>query len=230
MEQMKQIMIRDIPQNERPRERMLKYGSESLSNVELLAILLRTGSQNESVIQLAHSVMSKIETLQGFYDISLEELTNIRGIGPAKAIQIKAGIELGKRVLQQVPQAKFSIQMPGDAARYIEDDIKYLKQEHFITLMLDTKNQVISKETISIGTLNSSIVHPREVFKPAIKKSVSAIILAHNHPSGDPTPSREDIEVTKRLVKAGELLGIDVLDHIIIGDSKYISFKEEGFI
>lgn len=228
--QMKQIMIRDIPENERPRERMLKYGAESLSNIELLAILLRTGSPNESVIQLAHSVMSRLETLQGFYDISLEELTNIRGIGPAKAIQIKAGLELGKRVLKQMPQAKYSIHSPADAANYIIDDIKFLKQEHFIILLLDTKNQVISKETISIGTLNSSIVHPREVFKPAIKKSISAIILAHNHPSGDPTPSREDIEITKRLIKAGEILGIDVLDHIVIGDSKYISFKEEGLL
>lgn len=230
MEEMKQIMIRDIPVSERPRERMLKYGSGGLSNIELLAILLRTGSKNESVIQLAQSVMSRIETLRDFHDISLEELTKIRGIGPAKAIQIIAGIELGKRVFQQVSHIKFSIHMPGDAARYIEDDIKYLKQEHFITLLLDTKNQIISKETISVGTLNSSIVHPREVFRPAIKKSVSAIILVHNHPSGDPTPSKEDIEVTKRLVKAGELLGIGILDHIIIGDAKYISFKEEGLI
>ncbi len=230
MEQMKQIMIKDIPESERPRERMLRYGSGGLSNIELLAILLRTGSQNESVIQLAQSVMSRLETLQDFHEISIEELTKIRGIGPAKAIQIIAGIELGRRVFQQVPQIKFSIHMPGDAARYIEDDIKYLKQEHFITLLLDTKNQIISKETISVGTLNSSIVHPREVFKPAIKKSISSIILVHNHPSGDPTPSKEDIEVTKRLVKAGELLGIGILDHIIIGDSKYMSFKEEGLI
>ncbi|MGD9677322.1 MAG: DNA repair protein RadC [Vulcanibacillus sp.] len=227
---MKQIMIRDIPVSERPRERMSKYGAVSLSNVELIAILLRTGGPNESVIQLANSVMAKVETLEGFYDISLEELTNIKGIGPAKAIQIKAGIELGKRVVRQLPQVKYSIHSPKDAAEYLIDDIKFLKQEHFIILLLDTKNQIISKETISIGTLNSSIVHPREVFKPAIKKSVSAIILAHNHPSGDPTPSKEDIEITKRLTKAGEILGIDVLDHIIIGDSKYISFKEEGLL
>lgn len=228
MEKMKQIMVRDIPVEERPRERMLQYGPESLSNAELLAILLRTGSSRESVFQLAHKILSEMETLQNLYEISIEELTKIRGIGPAKAIQIKAAIELGKRIIKQVSMDKIPVRSPGDVADYLMEDLKYLKQEHFIALLLDTKNQIVAKETISIGTLNSSLVHPREVFKPAIKKSVSAIIIVHNHPSGDPTPSREDIEVTKRLAKAGEILGIDVLDHVIIGDSKYTSLKDKG--
>lgn len=230
MKQMKHIMVRDIPQSERPRERMLKYGAENLSNAELLAILLRTGSSNESVLQVAQNVLVQTETLENLYDISFEELMKIRGIGSAKAIQIKAGIELGRRVVRQTQEEKFAISKPEDAANYIMEDIKYLKKEHFITLLLNTKNQIISKETISIGNLNSSIVHPREVFKPAIKKSVSAIIMVHNHPSGDPTPSKEDIEVTRRLIKAGEILGIDVLDHIIIGGSEHLSFKVEGLM
>ncbi|WP_084024479.1 RadC family protein [Vulcanibacillus modesticaldus] len=230
MEQMKQIMVRDIPKDERPRERMIRFGPQSLSNVELLAILLRTGSSNESVFQLAQKVLSELETLQNLNDVTLEELTKIKGIGPAKAIQIKGAIELGRRVVKSIPQDKIQIRSPRDVANFILEDMKHLKQEHFIALLLDTKNQIIAKETISIGSLNSSIVHPREVFKPAIKKSVSAIIVVHNHPSGDPTPSKEDIEVTNRLVEAGNILGIDLLDHVIIGDSRYISLKDRGML
>jgi len=228
VEQIKQVMVRDLPSDERPRERMLQYGAGSLNNTDLLAILLRTGSTNESVMQLAQRILSKLETLQSLHDVSIEELTNIKGIGPAKAIQLKAAIELGKRIAKSSPQDKFAIRSPQDVADYIMEDVRYLKQEHFITLLLDTKNHVIGKETISVGSLNASIVHPREVFKPAIKKSASSIIAIHNHPSGDPTPSREDIEVTKRLSQAGNIIGIDVLDHIIIGDSNYISLKDKG--
>lgn len=229
MDGLKQIMVKDIPSSERPRERMIEFGPESLNNAELLAILLRTGSANESVLTLAQRIISQIGELRGLYDITIEELTKVKGIGPAKAIQIKAAIELGKRVTKEHSlNRNNSIRSPKDVADYIMEDLRHLKQEHFVTLLLDTKNNVIAKETISIGTLNSSIIHPREVYKPAIKKSVSAIIVAHNHPSGDPTPSREDIEVTKRLKEAGEILGIDLLDHIIIGDSKYFSLKDKG--
>lgn len=228
MEQMKQIMVRDIPQADRPRERMLEIGPEGLSNAELLAIILRTGSTNESVFQLAHKVLAELEMLHNLQEITIEELTMIRGIGPAKAIQIKAAIELGRRVYRNIEDEKITIRSPRDVANYLIEELRYLKKEHFIAVLLDTKNKVIAKETISIGTLNSSIVHPREVFKPAIKKSVSAIIVVHNHPSGDPTPSREDIEVTKRLIKAGEIVGIDLLDHIIIGGSDFFSLKDKG--
>lgn len=229
MEQMKQIMVKDIPVDERPRERMIYYGADSLSNVELLAILLRTGSSNESVFQLAQKILSEMETLQNLLDVTIEELTKIRGIGPAKAVQLKAAIELGKRIAKHSPQDKVTIRSPKDVADYLMEDMRYLKQEQFVALLLDTKNQILAKEVITIGTLNSSIVHPREVFKPAIKKSVSAIIVAHNHPSGDPTPSREDIDVTKRLAQAGEVLGIDLLDHLVIGDGRYTSLKDKGF-
>jgi len=230
MEEMKQIMVRDIPQNERPRERMLQFGAQSLSNADLLAILLRTGSTNESVFHLAHKILAELQSLQNLYETTIEELTKIKGIGPAKAIQIKAAIELGKRIAKQSSEEKVTVHSPQDVANYLMEDMRVLKQEHFLVLLLDTKNQIVSKETISIGTLNASLVHPREVYKPAIKKSVSAIIIAHNHPSGDPTPSQEDIEVTKRLMKAGEILGIDLLDHVIIGDFRYYSLKDKELI
>ena len=228
MEIGKQIMVRDVPLAERPRERLLHVGASSLSNAELLAILLRTGSSNESVLMLAQKILAELETLHNLYDVTIEELTKIKGVGPAKAVQLKAAIELGKRIVLQSPIDRVSIRSPKDVSHYIMEDMRYLKQEHFIALLLNTKNQIIGKETVTVGTLNSSLVHPREVFKPAIKKSSSAIIVVHNHPSGDPTPSKEDIDVTNRLIKAGELLGIDVLDHIVIGDNAYISLKEKG--
>ena len=230
MDEQKQIMVKDIPINERPRERMLHFGSDSLSNAELLAILLRTGSSSDSVLSLAQKVLSEIGSIQALHEIAIEELTNIKGIGPAKAIQIKAAIELGKRVAGQNYMDRVTIRSPKDVADYLMEDLRHLKQEHFLALLLDTKNNVIAKEIISIGTLNASIIHPREVYKPAIKKSVSAIIAVHNHPSGDPTPSREDIEVTKRLKEAGDILGIDLLDHVIIGNQRYVSLKDKGLI
>lgn len=230
MDSEKRIMVKDIPVNERPRERMINYGSESLSNAELLAILLRTGSSTESVFNLAQRILAEIGQIQGLHEISINELTKIKGIGPAKAIQIKAAIELGRRIAKASNSEKYTVRSPKDVADYLMEDLCYLKQENFISLLLDTKNNIVAKETISIGTLNSSIIHPREVFKPAIKKSISAIIVVHNHPSGDPTPSREDIEVTKRLKNAGDILGIELLDHIIIGDHKYISLKDKGLI
>lgn len=222
------IMVKDVPLAERPRERLLQVGASFLSNAELLAILLRTGSSNESVLHLAQKILAELETLHNLHDVTIEELTKIKGIGPAKAVQIKAAIELGKRIVLQSPIDRVSIRSPKDVAHYIMEEMRYLKQEHFIALLLNTKNQIIGKETITVGTLNSSLVHPREVFKPAIKKSSSAMIVVHNHPSGDPTPSKEDIDVTHRLVNAGELIGIDVLDHIVIGDNAYISLKEKG--
>lgn len=229
MDDVKQIMVKDIPINERPRERMIEYGPESLSNTELLAILLRTGSQNESVFSLAHKVLSELQGLQNLYDITIEELTRIKGVGPAKAIQIKAALELGKRAARISTQEKMTIRSPRDVSNYLMEDMRFLKQEHFVALLLDTKNNIVSKETITVGILNSSLIHPREIFKPAIKKSISSIIVVHNHPSGDPTPSKEDIEVTKRIYEAGKILGIELLDHVIIGDYKYFSLKDKGY-
>jgi len=195
-----------------------------------LAILLRTGTRSESVLQLAQRLLIRFEGLHLLKDATLEELTKIEGIGEAKAIQILAAIELGRRIGNIAQQERYVIRSPEDGARYLMEEMRFLTQEHFVCLYLNTKNQVIHKQTVFIGSLNASIVHPREIFKEGLKRSAASIICFHNHPSGDPTPSREDIDVTKRLKECGKILGIELLDHIIIGDRKYISLKEKGYL
>ncbi|AIQ43254.1 DNA repair protein RadC [Paenibacillus sp. FSL R7-0297] len=224
------FMLRDLPHEERPRERMMHYGAESLSQAELLAILLRTGAQNESAIHIAQRLLGITGGLRGLADLSIEELTTIKGIGPAKAVQLKAGIELGRRMANSRLTEPVIIRSPQDAAEILTEQLRYLQKEHFICLFLNTKNHVIAQETLSMGSLNASIVHPREVFRAAMKCSSAAIICAHNHPSGDPTPSPEDISLTSRLMQAGEIVGIDVLDHLVIGDSSFVSLKEKGYM
>ncbi len=224
------MLIRDFPKDERPRERFLQDGAQSLSNQELLALLLRTGTQNESVMQLSNKLISHFEGLRLLKDASVEEMISIRGIGEAKAIQILAAVELGRRISNFTDQDRYVIRSPEDCANYCMNDMRFLTQEHFVCLYLNTKNQVLHKQTIFIGSLNSSIVHPREVYKEAFRRSAASIICVHNHPSGDPTPSREDIEVTKRLAECGKIIGIDILDHVIIGDKKYVSLKEKGYL
>ncbi|MFC7393189.1 RadC family protein [Scopulibacillus cellulosilyticus] len=224
------LMIRDVPKEERPRERLIKEGAHVLSNQELLAIILRTGTREESVLQLSHRLLHKFEGLTLLKEASVEELESVKGIGKTKAVQLIAAIELGRRVSQLRNEERYVIRSPEDGAKYVMEDMRFLAQEHFVCLYLNTKNQVLYQKTIFIGSLNASIVHPREVFKEALRRSAASIICFHNHPSGDPTPSREDIEVTKRLVECGMLLGIDVLDHIIIGDQIFISLKEKGIV
>jgi DNA repair protein RadC len=224
------LMIRDFPEDERPRERLISDGPESLANHELLAILLRTGTKDESVLQLANRLLNHFEGLRLLKDATIEEMTSIKGIGTAKAVQILAAIELGRRISRLQYNERYVIRSPEDGAKYVMDDMRFLSQEHFVALYLNTKNQVIHRKTVFIGSLNASIVHPREVFKEAIKRSAASIICAHNHPSGDPTPSREDIEVTKRLVECGRMIGIELLDHLIIGDRKFVSLKEKGYV
>ncbi|WP_044022696.1 RadC family protein [Bacillus sp. SG-1] len=223
-------MIRDYPTDERPRERMVQSGAASLSNQELLAIILRTGTKSESVLQLANRVLTTFEGLRLLKEASLEEIMNIKGIGLAKAVQIMAALEIGRRIGNLAYDDRYSIRSPEDGANYVMNDMRFLSQEHFVCLYLNTKNQVLHKQTIFIGSLNASIVHPREVFKEAFRRSAASIICIHNHPSGDPTPSREDIEVTKRLVECGKIIGIEVLDHLIIGEKKYVSLKEKGYL
>lgn len=224
------LMIRDFPKEERPRERFIQDGPGSLSNQELLALLLRTGTKDESVLQLANRLISTFEGLRLLKDASIEEITAIKGIGEAKAIQILASVELGKRVSSLNYQDRYVIRSPEDCANYCMDEMRFLSQEHFVCLYLNTKNQVLHKQTVFIGSLNASIVHPREVYKEAFRRSAASIICLHNHPSGDPTPSREDIEVTKRLVECGKIIGIDLLDHLIIGEKKFVSLKEKGYL
>lgn len=224
------MLIRDYPKEERPRERFLQDGPQSLSNQELLALLLRTGSRDESVLQLSGRLINSFKGLRLLKEASVEELTVIKGIGEAKAIQILASVELGRRINNLNDQDRYVIRSPEDGANYCMEEMRFLSQEHFVCLYLNTKNQVLQKTTVFIGSLNASIVHPREVFKEAFKRSAASIICLHNHPSGDPSPSREDIEVTKRLVECGKIIGIEVLDHIIIGEHKYVSLKEKGYL
>ncbi|KZE75176.1 RadC family protein [Paenibacillus elgii] len=224
------MTLRDVPSEDRPRERMMLYGAQALSNAELLAILLRTGTYQESAVHVAQRLLLECGGLRMLTDMSMEQLTEIKGIGEAKALQIQAGIELGRRLARSTMNETVTIRSPQDVAALLMEDLRYLQKEHFVCLFLNTKNHVIGQETLSMGSLNASIVHPREVFRAAIKRSSASIVCAHNHPSGDPTPSPEDVEITKRLVQAGEIIGIDVLDHIVIGDKRYVSLKELGFM
>ena len=180
------LMIRDVHVSDRPRERLLRQGASSLSNQELIAILLRTGTKQESVLHLANSVLNYFEQIQELKNASIEEITAVKGIGQAKAVQLLAAIELGKRLAQQKTDDKFTIRSPKDAATYLMHDMTSLKQEHFVVLFLNVKNQILHKQTIFIGSLNASIVHPREIFREAVKRSAASIICAHNHPSGNP--------------------------------------------
>lgn len=222
--------LSNVPVTEMPRERMISQGLDALSNVELIAILLRTGSSGESVMNLAHRVLGYTGGIRQFLDISLEELTQVKGIGTAKAVQLLAGIELGRRIARTTPEERWIIRSPEDVSKLMMEELRHLTQERFVCLFLNTKNQVLAQHTVFIGSLNSSVVHPREVFKEAIRRSSASIICLHNHPSGDPTPSKEDIEVTKRLIQVGQIIGIDVLDHVIIGDGRFYSLKEKGCI
>lgn len=224
------LTLKEMPAELRPRERLLSVGAVSLSNIELLAILLRTGTKQMSAVDLAAQLFAHFKDLTGLLDATVEELAVVKGVGPVKAVQIKAALEIGRRLALMPATKRTIIQSPDDAALLMMDNMRYLDREHFKAILLNTKNQVLAVETISIGTLNSSVVHPRELFKVAIKKSSANIILVHNHPSGDPTPSREDIDITRRIQEGGEILGISVLDHLIIGDNKFVSLKSKGII
>jgi len=218
--------VHDLPLGERPRERLFKLGSEALSAPEILALILGRGIKGESVMMTSQKLLSRFGSLKGVANASVEELTQTRGIGPAKAAQIKAALELSKRLEVDVDdKPKRVLKSPEDVAAEMRGRLKGKKKEHFWVICLDTRNRLINCKPVSIGSLDTSIVHPREVFKEAVSSSAASVIFVHNHPSGDPEPSKEDIELTKRLVKAGEIVGIDVLDHIIVCDKSYLSLK-----
>lgn len=222
--------MKELPEDIRPRERLLKEGAEALSEIELLAILLGTGSREATALELASLVMARFKSLRSLVDATVEELSEVKGVGPAKASQVKAALELARRLSQFSDLPRPVIKSPDDAAGLVMEEMRHLDREHFRALLLNTRNQVIGMDKVSVGTLNSSTVHPRELFRNAIKRSAAAVILVHNHPSGDPTPSREDLDITGRLCEAGKIIGIEVLDHIIIGDNKFTSFKAKGLI
>ncbi len=224
------LCVKEMALEERPREKMLTKGEKSLSNAELLAIILRTGTKKQSVLELANYIINKdSQGIRWLNDITIEELCEIDGIGISKAAQIKASLELGIRISSAKP-IRYKVTNPWDIYIYYMDSLRYLNKEIFKIILLNTKNEIICDIDISVGTLNMSVVHPREVFREAIKRSSNKIILMHNHPSGNIEPSNEDKNVTSRLVKCGELIGIEVIDHIIIGDGLYYSFKENMII
>jgi len=220
--------IKDLPKYERPREKLIKKGASALKLEELLAILLRTGTKNKNVLKLAEDIVLKYNSNK-LKNIGFEELRNIYGVGPTKAVQILAAIEIGRRFFKPKEEKEIYIHSPKDVLKetsHLEEN----KKENFVVLYLDARNRLILKETVSIGTINASLVHPREVFEPAIRELAVAVILVHNHPSGDPTPSEDDINLTKRLIEAGKILGIEVVDHIIFTKGRYFSFKERNLI
>lgn len=223
------MTIKDLPAEYRPQNRLLLEGTMALSTAELLSLIIRSGSKAENAVSLSHRILSQFD-LRQLSVAPISQIMEIHGIKEAKAAQIAACFEIARRLEVCGKEEMKKINSPEDVYRILYPRMREIKKEMFIELCLDTKNKVIKQETISIGSLNANIVHPREVFKVAIHASAAHIILAHNHPSGDPTPSREDIEITRKLVETGNIMGISVLDHVIIGDGRNFSMKEAGHI
>jgi DNA repair protein RadC len=226
--------IKEWPEDERPRERLMKLGADALSEAQLLAIVLATGeaSSGQSALDLAMYLVRTFDGLRALDAASIAELCQIKGIGPAKATTIKAALELGKRLSGEPAQRHLKVTSPQDLVNYFQPRLQHLRKEVFKVVLLNTKHQMLKDVTVSEGSLSASLVHPREAFLPAIKESAAAVIFLHNHPSGDPTPSTEDKELTLRLAEVGQLVGISVLDHIIIGSGSpgYISFRDAGLL
>lgn len=223
------LMIREMPEAERPREKIFSSGVSSLSNTELVAVLIGSGTRESSALDLASRVLSADSSgILFLRDASPEELCTVKGIGAAKAAVLLAAAELGRRIMTAPRNRKISVSTPDETAALFMEDMRYLRKEHFRVLLLNVKNEIISLEDVSIGSISSSEAHPREVFADAVRRGAANVILVHNHPSGSPAPSMADIELTRRLEEAGRILGIQVLDHIIIGDGRFVSMKREG--
>lgn len=224
-----------MPDLERPRERLIARGAGALSHAELIAILLRTGTQGQSAIDIARDLVREHNTLSNLARTSVEELQQVKGIGRDKAVTLKAAFILARRMADEIPEARPLLDDPERMADHMREEFRDKEIEEFHTLLLDTRRRLIRAEQITTGILDTAIVHPREVFKKAIAANASALVLVHNHPSGDPTPSKADIQVTRDLIRAGQLLKIDVLDHVIIGqrtteqDRDFVSLKEMGY-
>jgi DNA repair protein RadC len=221
----KSFTVRDLPPTERPRERILQLGPEAVSVPELLALILGRGVRGESVMVTSQRLLSKFGDLESIADSSLEELCQVKGIGLAKACQIKAAFELGKRLESYPKKGGAVVRSPENVLNEVRSKLKGKKKEHFLTLFLDTRSRVIGIAPVSVGSLDSSLAHPREVFKEAISANAASVIFVHNHPSGDPQPSEDDIKITRRLVEAGTIVGIEVLDHVIVADRAFVSLK-----
>jgi DNA repair protein RadC len=220
--------IKELPEEERPRERLERCGAHALNSAELLAIILRVGTRDENVIRVAQRLLASYGGLAGLHQMPFSDLVAIKGLGLAKAAQLKAAFELGRRLLNAVPEERYTVKSPEDAARLLMLEIGALEQEHLTAIILNTKNQVLKVHPIYVGSLNSASVRVGELFREAIRINAAAIIVAHNHPSGDPTPSPEDVSVTRQMVEAGKLLNVDVLDHLVICQARWVSLKERG--
>ncbi len=228
----KSFTLHDLPQEERPRERLKKVGVDNLSLAELLALVIEKGRKGENVLTIAQNLISHFGNLENIKEASVEELQQVKGIGFATACKLKAAFKLGEKaqVQNQIMQNDQKIKSAKDVFNLLKNNLGNKKKEHFKVLSLDSRNQLISVDDVSIGTINANLVHPREVFKTAIQHLAVSIIIVHNHPSGDPEPSEDDIEITKRITEAGKIIGIDILDHIIIAKTKFFSFKDENLI
>ena len=224
-----QPMIKDLPQGERPRERLKQHGPKHLNNTELIAILLRTGMTGENVISLSSRVLTALGGLAGLGRSNFTELCSQRGLSEAKACQLLAAIELGRRFVSLAPEERVVINSPQDVANLLTAEMAVLDQEHLKALLLNTKNEVLGIREIYVGNVNSSVVRPAEVFRPAVRDNATSVIVVHNHPSGDPTPSSEDVSITRALVEAGKMMAVEVLDHLVIGSgNRFVSLKEAG--
>ncbi len=223
--------MKELPIDDRPREKLINNGAAALTDSELLAILIGSGTQEKSALDIARDLTADYGILKNIAKVhDVKELAKTKGLGHAKAAIIIAALELGRRIAGAEPLARDSITSPEDGVALLMPRLRYESKEHFVVVLLNSKNKVLEIKQISEGSLNSSVVHPREVFAPAVLHHAAAILTAHNHPSGDPTPSKEDKDLTNTLVQAGKYMGIPVLDHIIIGDAKYFSFKEHSYL
>lgn len=220
--------ISDLDQDERPRERLERLGAQALSNAELMAILLRVGRPGENAVQMGQRLLQAVGGISGLHQAAFDELCAQPYIGPAKAAQIKAAIELGRRLMLESPEERPAIHSPADAANLVQYEMSALEQEELRVILLDTRNRVLVVETIYRGSLNSSQVRVGEVFRVAIRRNSANLIVVHNHPSGDPTPSPDDVAVTRAIIQAGKLLDVEVLDHVVIGRGRFVSLKERG--
>jgi len=220
--------IKELPSDERPRERLANYGPGALSTAELLAIILRVGTKDENVIRLAQRLLVHFDGLPGLAQAPFEDLIEQKGVGPAKAVELKAAFELGRRWQAAAPQERLQVKSPQDAANLLMLEMSVLEQEHLRTIMLNSKNHVLKVHTVYVGSVNTASLRIAELFREAVRLNSVALIVAHNHPSGDPTPSAEDIAVTRQIVEAGKLLNIEVLDHLVIGQQRWVSLKERG--
>jgi DNA repair protein RadC len=220
--------ITDLHETERPRERLENLGPQALSNAELIAILLRVGVQGENAVQVGQRLLQKFGGIAGIHRAPFEELIGQHGIGEAKASQIKAAIELGRRLTLESPEERAAINSPADAAALVQYEMSVLEQEHLRVILLDTRNRVLDVVEVYHGSINSSQVRVGEIFKAAVRRNAPSLIIVHNHPSGDPTPSPDDVAVTRAIVQAGKLMDVDVLDHLVIGQGRWVSLKERG--